>query len=115
MVGPFCFSWEGPCHLHAPTTFAGTTRALHWARGRPARHEHRRCEDLVKGLMSNVLFALRAHGGRAARGPSQTLECSSEGSYQRAALGIRKLPGGLPLDELKDLFVPADSNNDIIS
>ena len=55
------------------------TQALHWDRGRPARYERRRCEDLTNCSTSLVLFALRAHGGRDARGPSEKLEGSSAG------------------------------------
>src|SRR6266550_9033199 len=51
-----------------------TTQALHWDRGRPARTSTARCDDLAKYSVSAVLFALRAHGGRAARGPSEELE-----------------------------------------
>jgi len=35
-----------------------------------------RCEDLAKHSTSDVLFALRAHCGRAARAPSEELEWS---------------------------------------
>jgi hypothetical protein len=58
-----------------------TTQALHWDRGRPARHEHREVRDSRQDSTSYVMFALRAHSGRAARGPSEELEWSSEGRY----------------------------------
>jgi hypothetical protein len=38
-----------------------------------------RCEDLAKCSTSDVLFALRAHGRRAACGPSEELDWSSAG------------------------------------
>jgi hypothetical protein len=37
------------------------------------------CEDLARVLNSKVPFALRAHGGRDAHGPSEELEWSSAG------------------------------------
>src|SRR6267142_5291341 len=50
------------------------TQALHWDRGRPARHEHRQVRGSWQELNFRRLFALRAHCGRDARGPSEELE-----------------------------------------
>ena len=49
-------------------------RAPEWDRGRPARYEHRKVRGSRKELNFEILFALRAHGGRVARGPSEELE-----------------------------------------
>ena len=57
-----------------PELFTGTA-------GGPPATSTARCEDLAKYSTSDVLFALRAHGGRAARGLSEELEWSSESRY----------------------------------
>jgi hypothetical protein len=59
-----------------------TTQALHWDRGRPARYKQREVRRSRKSSTSDVLLALRAHCGRAARGPSEEIEWS----IQRGAL-----------------------------
>jgi hypothetical protein len=60
------------------------TQALHWDRGRPARNEHRKVRDLGKCSLQTFRFALRAHGGRAARGPSEELESNAKVSTKGA-------------------------------
>ena len=55
-------------------TLCLTTQPLHWERGRLARSEHRKVRGSRKVLNSDVLFALRAHCGRAARAPSEEVE-----------------------------------------
>jgi hypothetical protein len=50
------------------------TQTLHWDRGRLARTSAVRHADLATDLTAGGLFALRAHGGRDARGPSEELE-----------------------------------------
>ncbi len=50
------------------------------AGGSPAPNTGR-CEDLGKRSILDVRFALRAHCGRAARGPSEELELYSERHY----------------------------------
>jgi hypothetical protein len=49
--------------------------------GVPPAYEHRKVRVLAKWSMSDVLFALRAHCGRAARGPSKELAWSSASNY----------------------------------
>jgi len=53
--------------------FRFTTRALYWDRGRLARNERRKVRWSRKVLNFSGSFALRAHCGRAARGPSEEL------------------------------------------
>jgi len=46
----------------------------YWDRGRLARLKYRRQRDAANLFDFKRLFALRAHGGRDARGPSDELE-----------------------------------------
>jgi len=54
--------------------FTAATRALHWDRGRPARYKRRQVRGSWKISTLDVPFALRAQGGRDARGPSEEFE-----------------------------------------
>ena len=49
-------------------------QALHWDRGRLARHRVPSGQMNGNALNCDVLLALRARGGRGARGPSEELE-----------------------------------------
>ena len=60
-------------------TFALPLKLFTGTAGGPPAPSTARFDDLAKYSTSNVLFALRAHGGRAARGPSEELEWSSAG------------------------------------
>ena len=49
--------------------------------GVPPATNAARCEDLAKCSTSELVFALCAHSGRDARGPSEEPEWSSAGHY----------------------------------
>ena len=70
-----------------------TIQAPPWDRGRPARFEHRKARKFPAGSNANVLFALRAHCGRDARGPSEELEWSSTTFRAADALSRTHLGG----------------------
>jgi hypothetical protein len=76
VVGPGSVSDFKSPHLNVISLsrlFSLTTQALHWDRGRPARSDPRQVRGSRKYSTSDVLFALRAHSGRDARGPSEEL------------------------------------------
>jgi len=49
-----------------------STQAIWWERGRPRPQRRRQARSLLESI-----FALRAHGGRDARGPSKSLNAFS--------------------------------------
>jgi len=50
-----------------------TAEISYWDRGRLARREHRKCDSPATDSILNTVLALRARGGRDARGPSEEL------------------------------------------
>src|SRR6267142_3260209 len=63
-------------------TFARPVKLFTGTAGGPPATSTARCDDSQRAQLHTFLFALRAHGGRAARGPSEELEWANAGNSQ---------------------------------